>query len=126
MEILDIISLVADIIAILGIPFTAWRLGAAMWEKHRLDQTVTVKIVNGQKEYPLTMQRRDVTRGELLGRIGMTQGEKRFAIRHLNTSDFLQNVKNIYEGGKRHSVLMIPVTDDEYRQFQFDVFEAKG
>lgn len=125
-EQLQIIGLVADLIAILGIPFTVWRLGIVMWERQRLNQKVMVKIVNGENEYHLVMQRKDLTRAEVLGRIGMIQGEKRFGIKHLNTLDFLRNIKNLYEGGKNHRVLMIPVTDDEYRQFQFNSFEAKA
>jgi|GEM_PF-6556923 len=119
------ISLIADLIAILGIPFTVWRLGVAMWERQRLNQKVVVKIINGKREYLLAMQRKDMTRAEVLGRIGMIKGENRFEIKHLNTEGFLHNVKNIYEGGKRNRVLQIPVSDSEYDQFQFVKYEAK-
>lgn len=125
-DVLQVLSFAADVIAIVGIPFTAIRLLIAMLERRRLNQEVVVKIVNGQKEYPLRMRRKDVTRAEVLGRVGMVGGANRVTIGYFNTADFLENLKNVYEGGKSHSLLMIPVTDNEYGQFQFDHFEAKG
>jgi len=69
---------------------------------------------------PLEMTRRDVSRAEILGRIGMLpmrQKGARFSLRALSTKEFLVGI-NMVVGGKT-SMLIIPANKEEVEQFDF-------
>ena len=81
---------------------------------------MTLSLQGGSQSVPLPLElrRRDVTRAELLGRLGMVpmaQPGKRFSIRHLATPEFIRGVNAIADG--ETSSLVIPVTVDELEQF---------
>jgi len=72
----------------------------------------------GSVTLPLEMLRRDVSRAELLGRIGMLpmrQKGTRFAIRALASPAFMRAVNEVVEG--KTSILVIPATQEEVEQF---------
>ncbi len=66
---------------------------------------------------PLEMLRKDISRAELLGRLGMAlknQGQ-RFSLKALSTPAFMQSVNEVVEG--KTSKLVIPCTKEEIEQF---------
>jgi len=66
---------------------------------------------------PLEMLRKDISRAELLGRLGMAlknQGQ-RFSLKALSTPAFMRAVNEVVEG--RTSTLVIPCTKEELDQF---------
>lgn len=88
----------------------------------RLDDRVSVVLKLEAEErvvLPLEMLRRDVSRAELLGRIGMLpmrQKGARFSIRAMSTPAFMQTVNAVVEGTT--DTLVIPVTRQELEQFE--------
>ena len=66
---------------------------------------------------PLEMLRKDISRAELLGRLGMAlknQGQ-RFSLKALSTPTFMRAVNEVVEG--HTSTLVIPCTKEELDQF---------
>jgi len=66
---------------------------------------------------PLEMLRKDISRAELLGRLGMAlknQGQ-RFSLRAMSTPAFMRSVNEVVEG--KTSTLVIPCTKEELDQF---------
>lgn len=64
------------------------------------------------------MRRRDLTRAEILGRLGMVpmkQPGKRFAIRHLATPEFIRAINEVVD--RKTSELVIPCSQEEFDQF---------
>lgn len=90
-------------------------------EAQRQARRVIVNIrYGGQRlELPIELRREDLTRAEVLGRIGMipmrTKGQ-RFSLAYLNTPGFLQQLNQIAEG-PRDAVLEIPCTEEKFAQF---------
>lgn len=73
------------------------------------DQSVTL---------PLEMLRKDVSRAELLGRLGMLpmrQKGQRFSIQSLSTPAFMRAVNEVVEGNS--SILVIHASREEFDQF---------
>ena len=69
-------------------------------------------------ELPVHMRRKDITRAELLGRLGMLpmkQKGARFSLRALSTPSFMEAVNEVAEGNT--SVLVIPASQEELDQF---------
>jgi hypothetical protein len=72
-------------------------------------------------ELPLEMLRKDVSRAELLGRLGMAlknQGQ-RFALKALSTPAFMRAINDVAEG--KSSVLVIPCSREEAEQFAVEL-----
>ncbi len=126
---LDWIGLTADIIGILGAVFAlfAWRQARQLredlkQEQTRQNQVVQVELRQGDRTYALPvlqLRRGELTRAEILGRIGMVPMKKkgqRFEIRYTNTAEFLKQINQILDG-KVDSILTIPCTDNEFEQF---------
>ena len=66
---------------------------------------------------PLEMLRKDISRAELLGRLGMAlknQGQ-RFSLKAMSTPVFMRSVNEVVEG--KTSTLVIPCTKEELDQF---------
>jgi len=67
---------------------------------------------------PVPIRRREVSRAELLGRLGMlpmAEAGKRFSLRHLSTAAFLESLDAIQDGSE--TVLKIPASQAEIDQF---------
>lgn len=82
---------------------------------------VILQLDDGKQDVPLPLEmlRRDVSRSELLGRLGMLPMRERgarFSIRALSTPAFMRAVNQAVEG--KASTLVIPVTKDELEQFE--------
>jgi len=72
---------------------------------------------NSTVALPLEMLRKDISRAELLGRLGMAlknQGQ-RFSLKALSTPAFMRSVNEVVEG--KTSTLVIPCTKEEIDQF---------
>jgi len=115
-QISNITGAVSGIAALLGV----LRLLKA---QARLDDRIAVVLKLEAEErsvaLPLVMLRRDVSRAELLGRIGMLpmrQKGTRFSIRSMSTSAFMWAVNSVVEGTT--DTLVIPVTSEELDQFE--------
>ncbi|WP_017327461.1 hypothetical protein [Synechococcus sp. PCC 7336] len=90
-------------------------------QKKLQHQKVKVMLCYGDNKFelPLELRRSELTRAEVLGRIGMIPlkgEEKKFSIRFFNTPIFLQQIHEIQEGD-RDSTLMIPCNQEEFEQF---------
>lgn len=88
----------------------------------RLNEPVSVflSLTSGEKKIalPLEMRRRDLSRAEILGRLGMvpmkTTGA-RFALRHLSTPDFIRSINEVID--RKSKELVIPCSEKEFDQF---------
>jgi hypothetical protein len=88
----------------------------------RLNEPVSVflSLTSGEKkiELPLEMRRRDLSRAEILGRLGMvpmkTTGA-RFALRYLSTPDFIRSINEVID--RKSKELVIPCSEQEFDQF---------
>lgn len=128
MEVLSIIGSVASICAFIW-AFLAWMKSRKIentmaLEKIRANQKIAVKLFNGGKkhELPVELCRDDLTRAELLGRLGMLpmkEKGKRFSIAYLNTPEFLHSISNIRIGKAEgdDDFLTIPCDPNEFDQF---------
>lgn len=130
---LEWISLIADIVGILGAVFAlfAWQQARQLreylkQEQTRQNQMAQVELRYGDKTYPLPvlqLRRSELTRAEILGRIGMIPMKKkgqRFEIRYTNTAEFLKQINQILDG-KGDGVLTIPCTEEEINQFDLRI-----
>lgn len=119
---------IADVIGILGALFAllAWlqgrRIQASLHqEQERQNRQVTVVLQHGAKklELPVELRRAELTRAEVLGRLGMlpmkTKGT-RFALGYVNTPEFFKAVSQV-SAGSGDALLTIPCSADELAQF---------
>ena len=128
---MDWLAIVADIVGLLGALFAllAWlqtRQLKKMQERESSRQNMTVQVVlqhGAQKiELPVEIRRRELTRSEILGRIGMLPMKKRgdrFAIGYLNSPEFLKQLNQIADG-PGPGLLTISCTEREINQFDLD------
>lgn len=125
---LNWIGLIADIIGILGATFAvgAWWQSRQIKmeldaEKMRQQKTIRIVLSYGDKkiELPVPLLRSELTRQEILGRIGMipTKNPKeRYEIRYLNTLEFWQQLTQVMEGGG-DGIFTISLQKGELDQF---------
>ncbi len=118
---MEFLGYLADTFGVLGGVFAtlAWLKLRAL---DRLDETVRVFLRlssgEGMIELPLQMRRRDVTRAEILGRLGMLpmrQRGLRFSLRFLAEPEFLNRINKVAD--RKSSILLIPCTQEEIEQF---------
>ena len=121
-EILEVIGQVSNLAGAIGGIIAAFGVIKMLAAQRRQAENVVVALrlegEEGTIDLPLEMLRRDVSRAELLGRIGMLpmrQKGARFAIRSLSTPAFMRAVNEVVEG--RISTLVIPATSGEIEQF---------
>lgn len=123
------LGITADLIGILGAVFAllAWLQSRRTQieierERERQNQKVQVSLVCGSEKVllPSEIRRAELTRSEILGRIGMLPKKDstgRFAIGYLNTPDFFRKMNRIRDGGESDNVLEISCTAAELDQF---------
>ena len=129
MKLLEIMGAIADTIGIAGALFSLWAWQNTKQikehqkqERKRLAQRIRIVLNYGERniELPIGLQRSELTRAEIFGRIGMipmkTAGQ-RFSLLYLNTPEFLEQLEQIREGTTK-SVFTIPCTEAEIEQFQ--------
>jgi hypothetical protein len=91
-------------------------------EQKRQEQRISVILQNGARqrlELPVELRRAELTRAEILGRIGMIPMKakgQRFSLEYLNTPEFLRQINQILASDS-NSVLTIPCNESEYAQF---------
>lgn len=119
--ILEIVGLFSDLFGFFGGVFATlvWLKLRAM---DRLNEKVEIllQLEGGARTItlPLELRRGDVTRAELLGRIGMlpmAEKGKRFSLRHLSTPEFFRSLNAV--AGNKTDTLVIPCSEEEINQF---------
>lgn len=125
---------IADFIGILGgvFAFFAWWQASrlrkdAEQERQRQNSRIKVILRYGGQTYqlPVDLRRAELTRSELLGRLGMIpikkdergNEQKRFAISHLNSKEFFERLDELVLGNG-NDVLIIPCKQEEFEQFE--------
>ena len=129
------VSNIADIIgilsAVLAAIFSIKTNIELRKEKKRLNGKINIvlKQQNDGKTYqlPVGMTRDELSRAEILGRLGMipiddkkkiTLQQPRYAIDHVNTEEFLTMIDKI-RNGDGDSILEIECSEKEFAQFDF-------
>lgn len=84
-------------------------------------QKVHVIVSHGSEkiELPVKLRLSELSRAELLGRIGMMplkQKRERFSIKHLGSPEFLEQINQAADADG-HSTIVIPCTKEEFDQF---------
>ena len=122
--ILEVVGHVANLSGLIAAVFSV-----AIWANIRLTErrqaeevVVKLRLESGEREnaLPLAIVRRDLSRAELLGRIGMLpmrQKGARFSLRTLGSPDFMGDLNQVIGG--RTSTLVIPCSEEEFDQFDF-------
>ena len=114
---MDKMSLVANIITFLSFLFSI-----LAWYKARQNKKIRVILRNGEKtiELPIEIRREELTRSEILGRIGMipmNEKGKRFTIEYLNAPEFFQQI-NTLKDNYGEGILEIRCSPNELKQFK--------
>jgi hypothetical protein len=130
----------ADLIGVVGgiYAFLAWyrvkslQKDLAEDRKSKNNQIeVKLRLIDGKAEIqlPVELRREELTRAELLGRIGMMpmkEKGKRFSIEYLSEREFLRKLYQLAISNKV-SELIIPCSKEELEQFDITpiFFDAK-
>jgi hypothetical protein len=119
--VLNIIGDISNIAGVVGAGFSvAVYLKMKMLEAKRL-QEIPAFLINEKgtlTKLPLALLRKDVTRAEILGRLGMIpmkEAGKRFSLKGISSPEFLTQVNSIAEG--KIDTLVINATSAEIDQF---------
>jgi hypothetical protein len=84
--------------------------------------TVMLKADNGKEKACPPISRKDFSRQEVMGYLGMLGGPERFKLNFINTPEFGDRILKIQQG-KGNSELVIKCTEDEFKQFSSDYRE---
>jgi len=123
---MDEFSILGNIASLLGFVFAAMAFFKVQKvqkeleeERVRQNKKVRVTLQHGSKkiELPVPIRRSELNRAEILGRIGMVTGDKRFDIKYLNSEDFFTQVEQIAESDK-DGLLTIPLDEGEFHHFK--------
>lgn len=122
----DIIGIGSAIVAILAWVNTIKIKKSQTQEKERLDQEVSITLINKDKpqdkiKLPGKIRRGDVTRSEVLGWIGMLPMRfpgGRFGIEYNNSPAFFSQLHEIHTGTKVNFEILC--TQQEMEQFKQD------
>jgi hypothetical protein len=128
------LSFASNVIGVLGgvFAFFAWIQASRLRkdaQRELLRQNAQVKIIlehgDNRYELPVPIRRAELSRAELLGRLGMIpvrkkvtndEEQKRFSIEHLNSAEFFVRLDEIILSSGNET-LVIPCTTDEFEQF---------
>lgn len=118
-----VLSWTANVLQVAGAVFAAlvWFNQRRMERAAQESVSVLLTLEGEGKEIPLPLEiiRRDVSRAEILGRIGMLPMRSkgaRFSIRALSTPAFMRALNNVVAG--RTATLRVPCTQEELEQFE--------
>lgn len=132
MKFQTIVSAIANVASVAGFAFAAlawWQAlklrQEATRQQERLQQEIRVILKSpvGTKELalPVSPRRADLSRAELLGRIGMIplkdKHKARFAIAYTNTSDFLTELQRAQQSEGEDSIVIL-CSPEEIGQFE--------
>ena len=119
-ELFQAVEVLANFAGLIGATISTgiWLQLRAM--KKRAAQPISVKLVGDRRilELPLYLTRENLSRAEILGRLGMIpmkEKGKRFSLVGLSSPDFLRRI-NDAKSGKR-GMILIPATEEEIDQF---------
>lgn len=131
----EIVGSLADIMSVLGVtaPFAAYQAYRARQEikEERARQNAKISVIlhfKGVQDYqlPVPIRRAELTRAEILGRLGMipmkpVQGIKKpqFNLAFTNDPDFLAQLNQVREGDG-DATLTFNCTAEELEQFAID------
>ncbi len=115
-------------------PIAAWQAYRARQElkqekaRQNAKVTVVLKSESGlQYVLPVPVRRADLTRGEIMGRLGMIpmkpvgdNKHPKFKLAFTNTPVFLEQIAQVIEGDD-HATLTFTCTDEEFEQFAVQV-----
>lgn len=125
---ISFLSTISDVAGALGAFFAlfAWLQARAMRgeierEKQRLETKIVIRLHNGTRRIvlPISLRRRELTRAEVLGRIGMLpmrEPGKRFSLAYLATPQFLEMLDEA-QTSIAPVAIDIPATPTEIEQF---------
>lgn len=129
----DSIGLIADLIGIIGavVATLAWLKSRQIDkmlanEKNRQNRKIKVILsVHGKGKYdlPSKIRRADLSRQEVLGRLGMiptVNPKQRFSISYLNNPRFIDELNQLAEASS-DGTLVIEVTPEELTQFDIKI-----
>lgn len=131
----ELLGLFSDFAGTIGaiFAFFAWLNAMRMriemkHERERLNEKISLMLQlrsidpfrndNATIELPISLRRAELTRAELLGRIGMIpmrEKGRRFSLEYLGTPEFLARVDELQRGDE--DILVIPCSADELDQF---------
>ena len=129
-NIADVIALITVVISIFTWKNTQKLKNDLKKENKRKNDPIKVILNNGEEEVilPVEVSRKDVTRNEIMGRLGMIPmkgaEQRRFSIRYTTTKSFIDQIIAIYEGNSDQS-LIIPCKKGEIEQFDLKAFLKK-
>ena len=130
------LSIAADVIGVAGAVFaligwlTTMQLKKQLAEEeNRKNKKIKIMLKYGKKTFtlPATIRRAELTRAEVLGRLGMiprrqtkpkTEKQERFGIEYLNNEKFFEQMDELLKG-KQNATLHIDCTKEEFNQFDF-------
>jgi hypothetical protein len=124
---MDILGVIASVLQLVStfIIVAVW-LWRNSFEKRRLNQPVKVLLEYGGQTLtlPLELRRGDVTRAEVLGRLGMIPLIKspRFSLSYTSKQQFLVDLQKVIEANESSSTLRIPCQKEEFEQFNLELF----
>jgi hypothetical protein len=124
----DIADLIIIISALLAAIFSIKTNVELRREKQRLSGRVKILLKHGDQIYPLPvdMTREELSRAEVLGRLGMIpindekkleEKQPRFVLSYLNSEAFLTQLAKI-RADSGDAVLEIPCSREEFEQFK--------
>jgi hypothetical protein len=123
-------SFIADVLSVVGSAFAlfGWLQAKAnnkqiTREQERMNSRIKVilmeKVSRRQIVLPVHLRRLELTRAELLGRMGMIpmkNKNNRFALSYLHTASFLKELNRI-QASNQEEDLIIPCSREEIEQF---------
>lgn len=99
-------------------------------EKARQCKKISVELNNGSNklELPVPILRSQLSRAEILGRIGMVPrvGESiKFELKYLNSQGFFSQLNQLAEGAG-DGILSISCSDKEFEQFDLEEYQRSA
>lgn len=128
---MELFSFISNICTIVGAFFSllAWLYSFKTRqileeERKRLNKKIEVVLQNGGRSLrlPIELRRAELTRSEILGRIGMIPMKNpgsRFSIKYLSNSHFLTQINQITDNNTE-MILTIPCDNSEIEQFDIN------
>ncbi len=129
-----ILGILSTFFAFMAAIFSGWQRYSASQEKKRLNQEVFICLNNIEKDksiaIPFALRRREITRSEVLGLIGMLPMKRelkgsRYEISYLSTSMFREELSRVQDSISSDT-LCIECTQSELEQFDMDKFNGSN
>ncbi len=128
------LGLLSTIFAAAAAMFSGWQGWSARREKKRLNNEIFIRLRNKKENkiiaIPFALRRRELTRSEVLGLIGMLPMKSelkrfRFAIGYLSTCAFREELSRVQDSCGEDT-LAIDCTQSELDQFDMEKFNSEN